>query len=131
MVNFSELGGAIGDLDCRFGVLARVLLAAEECGAGGGGVSVNKLLGDIRLIMEGDWSNMDGVDMSEEEEEESSWEEKEEQDEWGSGEKRLLLVFGWTFIDVIIGLVAVKLLWLLSGVFSLSVECSMVSLGMY
>ena len=82
MVNFSELGGAIGDLDCRcFGVLARFLVAA-----GGGGVSVNKLLGDIKLIMEGDWSNMDGVDTSEEE---SSWEEKEEHDEcWGSGEKR-------------------------------------------
>ena len=46
----------------------------------------NKLLGDIKLIMEGDWSSMDGVDMSEEEE--SSWEEKEEHDEWGSGEKR-------------------------------------------
>ena len=42
--------------------------------------------------------------------------------------------FGWTLIDVIIiGLVAEssalnKLLWWLSGVFSLSVECSMVSL---
>ena len=92
MVNFSELGGAsIGDnLDCRFGVLASVLFLAEEDAAGGGGVSVKKVLGDIKLIMEGDWSNMDGVDMSdEEEEEESSWEEKEEHDdEWGSGEKR-------------------------------------------
>ena len=40
--------------------------------------------------------------------------------------------FGWTLIDVIIiGLVAesaLKLLWWLSEVFSLSVECSMVSL---
>ena len=84
MVNFSEFGGAIGGVRLgRFGVLARFLVSAEEDAAGGGGVSVNKLLGDIKLIMEGDWSNMDGVDMSEEEEEEeSSWEEKEEHDEW-------------------------------------------------
>ena len=49
MVNFSELGGAaIGGVRL-FGVLADNSAAVE-----GGGVMVNKLLGDIKLIMEGD-----------------------------------------------------------------------------
>ena len=50
MFNFSELGGAaIGGVRL-FGVLADNSAAVE----GGGGVMLNKLLGDIKLIMEGD-----------------------------------------------------------------------------
>lgn len=42
----------------------------------GGGVIVNKLLGDIKLIIDGDCISIDGVDS---EEEESSSKEKEDE----------------------------------------------------